>query len=179
MADTAWVEPVEFLPFVTNIRWPISIKRHPTNCNEYQRQLSSEGRAGQSADSDVRKAIKVGTWLRFMWRCVTTKPEGVSEGTTINVGIAHDHHSNDNNNTEEQTSRLFCGSFTFPQTRPCTYRTERFITLLCVNLYLRSTVPSSVSDWNLTITVNTAGQTVHNSQRTQRSSSHTLTAATS
>jgi len=45
-----------------------------------------------------------------MWRCVTTKPEGASEGTTSDVEIARDHHNNDNNNTEEQTYGPFCSS---------------------------------------------------------------------
>jgi hypothetical protein len=34
---------------------------------------------------------------------VTTKPEGVSVGTKINVEIAKDRRSNDGNITEEQT----------------------------------------------------------------------------
>jgi hypothetical protein len=67
-----------------------------------------------------------------MWRWVTTKPEGVSEGTTSTVDIARDHHSNDNNNTEEQTYGLFCCSFRFTQTRPRIYRTEWFARLQCV-----------------------------------------------
>jgi len=62
---------------------------------------------------------------------VTTKPEGVPEGTTSAVDIARDHYSNDNNNNEEQTYGLFCCSFTFTQTRPCIYRTECFVRLQC------------------------------------------------
>jgi hypothetical protein len=107
------------------------------------------------------------------------KMDRVSEGMTSNVETARDHHSNDINNTEEQTYGLFCSSFTFTQTRPCSYRTEWCISLPCVMLY--ETLYARLflqPQSNLNITDIIAWQRMRTSQRTHCFTTGTLTAAT-
>jgi hypothetical protein len=56
--------------------------------------------------------------IQYCTDFIAAKPEGVSEGTTSTVEFARGHHSNDKDNTEEQTYGLFCSSFTFTQIVP-------------------------------------------------------------
>jgi hypothetical protein len=87
---------------------------------------------------------------------------------TLSTEIARVNHSNDNNSTEEQTYRIFCNSVTFPQTRPCTYRTELFIRLSYVILYEISIINYFFSlNFNLIITDIIAWQRPRNSQKAQ------------
>ena len=125
--------------FQTRFEFP---KKQQTENEEFYhskvQQFSSSKIQHFNSLTDVKicsDSNNINTSSRIMWRWVTTKPEGVPEGTTSAVDIARDHHSNENNNTEEQTYGLFCSSFTFTQTRPCISRTECFVRLPCVMLY--------------------------------------------